>query len=90
MSDLNALKDAVVEMQEGEALSLTQQFLDEGVDPALLFGAFQKALAEIGDRFEREIYFVPNRNSKACWKSCSPWSMNSRPMGQSYSSMWVV
>jgi 5-methyltetrahydrofolate--homocysteine methyltransferase len=59
MPDLNALKEAVVEMQEGKALSLTEQYLDEGLDPALLFGAFQKALIEIGDRFEQEVYFIP-------------------------------
>jgi 5-methyltetrahydrofolate--homocysteine methyltransferase len=59
MSDLNGLKDAVVEMQEEKALSLTKEYLEEGVDPVALFGAFQEALVEIGSRFEKQIYFIP-------------------------------
>jgi methanogenic corrinoid protein MtbC1 len=59
MADLNALKEAVVEMQEDRALSLTKQYLEEGADPALLFGAYQSALEEIGKRFARQIYFIP-------------------------------
>jgi 5-methyltetrahydrofolate--homocysteine methyltransferase len=59
MSDLNVLKEAVVEMQHSEVISLTQQYLEGGMDPASLFGAFQKALVEIGNRFEKEVYFIP-------------------------------
>jgi 5-methyltetrahydrofolate--homocysteine methyltransferase len=59
MTDLKSLKDAVVEMQEETALSLTKQYLDEGVDPVALFGAYQEALGEIGKRFEQQIYFIP-------------------------------
>lgn len=59
MADLNELKEAVVEMQEDKALSLTKQYLDEGTDPVALFGAYQEALAEIGSRFEKQIYFIP-------------------------------
>lgn len=59
MADLNELKEAVVEMQEDKALSLTKQFLEEGVDPVSLFGAYQGALVEIGVRFEKNIYFIP-------------------------------
>ncbi len=59
MADLNALKEAVVEMQEETALSLTKQYLDEGVDAVALFGAYQEALEEIGKRFEQQIYFIP-------------------------------
>jgi 5-methyltetrahydrofolate--homocysteine methyltransferase len=53
------LKEAVVEMQEETALSLTKQYLDEGVDAVALFGAYQEALEEIGRRFEQQIYFIP-------------------------------
>jgi 5-methyltetrahydrofolate--homocysteine methyltransferase len=59
MSDLNVLKEAVVDMQEEKALTLTRQYLEEGVDPVALFGAFQEALVEIGSRFEKQIYFIP-------------------------------
>jgi len=57
MSDLKALKEAVVEMQEETALSLTKQYLADGTDP--VFGAYQEALEEIGRRFEQQIYFIP-------------------------------
>ncbi|MGD9217350.1 MAG: cobalamin-dependent protein [Desulfobacteraceae bacterium] len=59
MSNLDPLKEAVVEMQEDKALLLTQHYLDEGLEPASLFGAFQEALIEIGNRFEKEVYFIP-------------------------------
>jgi 5-methyltetrahydrofolate--homocysteine methyltransferase len=59
MSDLKALKEAVVEMQEETALSLTKQYLADGTDPVALFGAYQEALEEIGRRFEQQIYFIP-------------------------------
>ena len=57
--DLNLLKEAVVEMQEEKALSLTEQYLAGGADPLSLFKAYQAALAEIGKRYEQEIYFIP-------------------------------
>lgn len=59
MADLNALREAIVEMQENTALSLTKQYLEEGVNPVELFGAYQEALEEIGRRFEQQIYFIP-------------------------------
>jgi 5-methyltetrahydrofolate--homocysteine methyltransferase len=59
MADLTSLKEAVVEMQEDTALSLTRQYLDEGVDAVALFGTYQDALEEIGKRFEQQIYFIP-------------------------------
>ena len=57
--DLNVLKEAVVEMQEEKALSLTEQYLAGGADPVSLFKTYQAALAEIGKRYEQEIYFIP-------------------------------
>lgn len=56
---LNLLKEAVVEMQEEKALSLTEQYLAGGAEPLSLFKAYQAALAEIGKRYEQEIYFIP-------------------------------
>lgn len=57
--DFQLLKEAVVEMQEEKALSLTRQYIAEGADPLSLFQAYQDALAEIGKRYEQEIYFIP-------------------------------
>jgi methylmalonyl-CoA mutase cobalamin-binding domain/chain len=59
MADLNVLKEAVMEIQEERALSLTRQYLEEGADPLALFGAYQAALEEIGKRFAQQIYFIP-------------------------------
>jgi len=57
--DITLLKEAIVEMQEDKALSLTKQYLDEGANPLSLFQAYQAALEEIGKRYEQEIYFIP-------------------------------
>lgn len=59
MSDIKELKDAIVEMQEKKALSLTREYLEKGMDPVEIFRAFQSALEEIGKRFEQQIYFIP-------------------------------
>lgn len=59
MQDFNELTKAVVDMEEAKALELTRKYLDEGVDPVLIYGAFQNSLEEIGQRFEQEIYFIP-------------------------------
>lgn len=57
--DIQLLKESVVEMQEEKALSLTKQYLADGADPVALFQVYQDALAEIGKRYEQEIYFIP-------------------------------
>ncbi|MBU1168501.1 MAG: cobalamin-dependent protein [Proteobacteria bacterium] len=57
--DIQLLKEAVVEMQEEKALSLTKQYIEEGADPVSLFQVYQDALVEIGKRYEQEIYFIP-------------------------------
>jgi len=59
MPDLKLLTDAVVDMEEDKALSLTRQYLEEGVNPATLFEAYESAMGEIGRRFEQQIYFIP-------------------------------
>ena len=59
MAEMDKLVEAIVEMQEDKALEMTQQFLDEGQPPLEIFGAYRKALEEIGDRFEKKIYFIP-------------------------------
>lgn len=59
MAEMDALVDAIVEMQEDKALELTRQYLDDGQPPLEIFGAYRKALEIIGDRFEKKIYFIP-------------------------------
>lgn len=59
MEATQALTEAIVEMQEDKALTLTRELLDGGTDPLAIFGAYQNALQEIGKRFEKEIYFIP-------------------------------
>jgi 5-methyltetrahydrofolate--homocysteine methyltransferase len=59
MSDTKALTQAVVEMQEDKALEMTKELLDGGEDPIAVFDAYKAALEEIGQRFEKQIYFIP-------------------------------
>lgn len=60
MADLKALYEAILTGDRQAAVSLTQQALDEGVDPQLLINeAMIPAMNEAGRRFEREEYFVP-------------------------------
>jgi len=59
MADLKELFNAVVEMQEDTAMELTQKYLDEGIEALDIFNCYQDALAEIGKRFEKQLYFIP-------------------------------
>lgn len=59
MSELNDLREAIVEMQEKIALEKTRQHVEEGVDPQDVIETYKKALEEVGNRFEKEIYFIP-------------------------------
>lgn len=59
MEATQALTEAIVEMQEDKAIALTRELLDGGTDPLAIFKAYQNALQEIGKRFEKEIYFIP-------------------------------
>ena len=53
------LTDAMAEMQEEQALELTQKYLDQGENPVEIFRAYQAAMEEIGKRFEQNTYFIP-------------------------------
>ncbi len=59
MQALNELTEAVVEMREEAAVEKTRHLLEEGVDPQALIEAYRNALEEVGKRFEKEIYFIP-------------------------------
>jgi len=53
------LVNAVVDMREEDALSLTKKYAEEGVPPLEIMNAYKEALSIIGKRFEDGIYFVP-------------------------------
>jgi 5-methyltetrahydrofolate--homocysteine methyltransferase len=60
MADLEALKRAVISGKRIEAMDLTKQALDDGVDPNSLIDHYLvPALNVVGDRFEKKEIFVP-------------------------------
>jgi len=60
MADLKQLYDAVVNGDAKATYALTQQAIQEGVDPLKLVNEFMiPAMDEVGRRFESNEYFVP-------------------------------
>jgi 5-methyltetrahydrofolate--homocysteine methyltransferase len=60
MQDLNQLKEAVINGNDTQARAITQQALNEGVDPVRLVNDYMvPAMTEVGRRFECNEYFVP-------------------------------
>jgi 5-methyltetrahydrofolate--homocysteine methyltransferase len=60
MADLEALKQAVIAGKRKEAMDLTLQAIDQGIDPHALIGLYLiPALNVVGDRFQRREIFVP-------------------------------
>ena len=59
MKDTQLLTQAIVDMEEDKALALTRQLLESKTDPVAIFNAYQDAMAEVGKRFEKGIYFIP-------------------------------
>ncbi len=53
------LYNAIVEMKEDEALALAREELEGGRDPLELVDLFRKAVEEVGDRYEKGEYFLP-------------------------------
>jgi methanogenic corrinoid protein MtbC1 len=56
---MNKLIRAIVEMQEITALEITDKMLESRTDPLEILEACRKAMEEVGKRFEKGIYFVP-------------------------------
>ena len=56
----DSLVQALVEMKEAEALQTAKQLLDQGVAPLDILGSCSKAMEEVGQRFEKGIYFLPH------------------------------
>lgn len=60
MPDLNELHDAILNGNQKRAVAATQEALAEGVVPLYLITNYMvPAMDEVGRRFEREEYFVP-------------------------------
>jgi methylmalonyl-CoA mutase cobalamin-binding domain/chain len=59
MKETEILTDAIVEMEENKAMELTKQLLESGTDPLAVFKAYQQAMMEVGRRFEKNLYFIP-------------------------------
>ena len=57
MSD--ELVQAIADMQEEEALALTKKLLDGGAEPIAILNACRAAMEIVGQRFEKNEYFIP-------------------------------
>jgi len=53
------LVNAIAEMMEDDALTLTKKYLEQGAAPLQILDAYKDALGIVGKRFEEGIYFVP-------------------------------
>jgi 5-methyltetrahydrofolate--homocysteine methyltransferase len=53
------LVEAIADLREGEALELARAMLDAGQDPFLVLEAGKAAMSVVGERFERQEYFLP-------------------------------
>ncbi len=53
------LVHAIADMQEEEALALTRQLLDGGADPIAILEDCRAAMEIVGQRFEKNEYFIP-------------------------------
>jgi methanogenic corrinoid protein MtbC1 len=53
------LVNAIADMMEDDAMTLTKKYLEDGVPPMKVFDSYKDALAVVGKRFEEGSYFVP-------------------------------
>ncbi len=58
-STMQDLVNAVAEMMEDQAMTLTKKYVAEGVPAIQIVDAYKEALGIIGKRFEECTYFVP-------------------------------
>ncbi|MCG6878438.1 MAG: cobalamin-dependent protein [Deltaproteobacteria bacterium] len=59
MKETEKLTEAIVEMEEEQAMALTRELLESGTAPMAIFEAYQDALVAVGKRFEKGVYFIP-------------------------------
>lgn len=53
------LVNAIADMQEDQALKLSQEMLDSGEDPQVILDACREAMVTVGERYEQREYFLP-------------------------------
>lgn len=56
---VDKLVDALANMQEDEALKLTQEYLDHGTDPRQVLEFARQAMDVVGERYAKGEYFLP-------------------------------
>jgi len=72
MADLDALKEAVIKGKRKDAVDLTQQAIQEGIDPGMIINQYLIAgLNVVGAKFQKREIFVPEmmisaRTMQAC------------------------
>ncbi len=59
MKETEKLTEAIVEMEEDQAMALTRKLLESGTAPMAIFEAYQEGMVEVGRRFEKGVYFIP-------------------------------
>ncbi len=58
MSTLDALRSAIVELDETRTLEVTAELIAAGQTPLTVLSTCQQALRVVGERYEREEYFI--------------------------------
>jgi methanogenic corrinoid protein MtbC1 len=59
LATLDALRGAIIELDEARTLELTRQLVDGGLaTPQSILSSCQQALKVVGERYEREEYFI--------------------------------
>jgi len=78
MTDLEALKNAVIEGNRKDATAIVQAAVQQGVDPERLFNDYLiPAMNVVGDKFQRKEIFVPEmmiaaKSMQACMELLKP------------------
>ncbi|MGD8649675.1 MAG: cobalamin-dependent protein [Desulfobacterales bacterium] len=57
---MSELTDLIADLREKEALELVEQMLAAGEDPSLILEEARKALDIVGERYEKNTYFIPD------------------------------
>lgn len=58
MATLDGLRLALIELDEQRTLEITQRLLEAGVSPQSILTTSQQALRVVGERYEREEYYI--------------------------------
>lgn len=58
MNKLDELADTLANLDEEKAIAITKESLESGVDPMKILDMCRKGIVIVGDRFEKEEYFL--------------------------------